>query len=53
MIKLYKTAVLKIIKIKLHFIKNGHAIKMRLNKFTCPEFSLFYKKIIFDPEKRK
>ena len=23
MIKLYKTAVLKIIKIKLHFIKNG------------------------------
>ena len=26
------------------------AKKMRLNTFTCSEFSLFYKKISFDPK---
>ena len=31
----------------------AEAKKMSLNMFTCSELSLFYKKIIFDPKKRK
>ena len=33
--------------------KKAEAKKMRLNTFTCSKLSLFYKKNIFDPKKRK